>query len=94
MNCSRVIFSQHALKAMISRNIDVEEAEEIIKDGETIADYPTDKPYPGKLLLKFVKDRPVHLVIAQNLDTKECIIITCYIPDPLLWDEDFKQKIK
>ncbi|MFN2440419.1 MAG: DUF4258 domain-containing protein, partial [Chitinophagaceae bacterium] len=53
-----------------------------------------DKPYPSKLLLKFVKNKPVHIVVAQNSDTWECVIITCYIPDPLLWDKDFKQKIR
>ncbi|MFN2440420.1 MAG: DUF4258 domain-containing protein, partial [Chitinophagaceae bacterium] len=34
MRCSRIVFSEHALKAMISRNITVEEVDEAINTGE------------------------------------------------------------
>lgn len=94
MNCSNYIFSAHSLKSILSRDIAVEEVIEVINKGETIAEYENDKPYPSSLLLKFVNGRHIHIVVAQNLDNKECIVITCYIPDPLLWDKDFKRKIK
>ncbi len=94
MNCSQIIFSAHSLKSMIRRSISVDEAKEVISDGEVIANYETDKPCPSTLLLKFINDRPVHVFVAQNLETFDCILITCYLPDPNLWDADFKRKIK
>ena len=51
MLCSNFIFSSHAVNAMISRNIPADDIITVIEFGEVIADYPTDKPYPSKLLL-------------------------------------------
>lgn len=94
MNCSQIFFSAHSLKAMINRNIYVDEVNEVISLGDVIMSYENDKPYPSKLLLKFVNNRPIHIVVAQDLETLDCILVTCYIPDPNLWDADFKRKIK
>ena len=92
--CSKFIFSSHAVNAMISRNILVNDVVEVVEFGELIADYPNDKPYPSKLLLNFINDIPIHVVVAQNVNRDEFIIITCYLPDATLWDKDFKTKIK
>ena len=79
---------------MIARGIEVEEVIEVIQSGELIAEYLYDKPHPSALLLKFVNNRPIHVVVAQNITTNECVLITCYLPDPALWDKEFKRKIK
>ena len=94
MKCSRFVYSAHSLQAIINRNIAVEEVEETINSGEVITSYETDKPYPSKLVLNFISAKPIRVVAAQNPDTLECIVITAYVPDPLLWDREFKQKIK
>lgn len=60
--------------------------------GEVIKSYLNDKPYPSYLLLKFVNGRPLHVVIAQNDETNECIVVTCYEPDPGIWLPGFKEK--
>ncbi|MBC7555021.1 MAG: DUF4258 domain-containing protein [Taibaiella sp.] len=70
---------------MITRFIRSSEVEEVLIHGERIKDYPADKPYPSCLLLKFVNGRPLHVVVSQNADTGECIVITCYEPDPNVW---------
>ncbi len=57
-----------------------------------IKSYQSDKPYPSYLLLKFVNRRPLHIVIAQNPVSNECILITCYEPDPEVWEPDFRNK--
>ena len=94
MLCSNFIFSSHAVNAMISRNIPADDVITVIEFGEVIADYPTDKPYPSKLLLNFINGDPIHVFVAQNMNNDECIVITCYFPDAALWDKDFKTKIK
>ncbi len=92
LNCSGLLFSDHVLKAMITRLISVYEVEEVIHHGEVIKSYPTDRPYPSYLMLKFVDGRPLHIVVGKNPETSECIIITCYEPDPQIWLPDFKEK--
>ncbi len=79
---------------MISRNIPVDDVVAVIEFGEVIADYPNDKPYPSKLLLNFINGIHIHVVVAHNMSNNECIVITCYIPSAVLWDSDFKTKIK
>lgn len=94
MDCSDFIFSSHALNAMIVRNIPADNVIEVIERGEIIAEYQNDKPYPSKLLLNFIQGRAIHVVVAQNNRSKQCIVITCYFPDPALWNEDFKIKLR
>lgn len=77
---------------MFARNIVTADVLETIEAGEVIADYPTDKPYPSCLLLKFVKERPLHVVLAFDVADGICILVTAYEPDPILWEADFKQK--
>ena len=92
MNCLKFIYSTHAVKRMLEKDISTVEIETTIRFGETIQDYFDDKPFPSKLILKFVNERPIHIVVAQNIETQECIIITCYEPDILIWNDDFKTK--
>lgn len=65
---------------------------EIVAKGEIIADYPEDRPYPSALILGFEQARPIHIVLARNATTSECIVVTVYVPDPTLWDETFRQR--
>lgn len=63
-----------------------------IATGETIADYPDDKPYPSRLIVAFIKGRPVHVVVAKDPVTDICRVVTVYQPDPVLWNEDFRMR--
>jgi hypothetical protein len=36
--------------------------------------------------------KPPHVVLAET-DESPCIIVTAYIPDPALWQGDYKSKI-
>lgn len=78
---------------MFNRDITQEETEYVVSQGETIANYSTDKPYPSILRLGFVDERPIHLVIAQD-ERGECYIVTAYEPNVFLWNTDFKTKKK
>jgi hypothetical protein len=57
-----------------------------------IEDYPTDTPYPSRLILGWVGARPLHVVAADNAAAQETIIVTVYEPDPLLWHPGFRQR--
>ena len=66
---------------------------EAVQKEEIIKDYPNDKPYPSFLILKFVNDRPVHIVVAKNTKNGFCFVVTVYEPDPDIWSKDFKTKL-
>ena len=83
----------HLLKAMIQRGLSVDDVLEAAKNGEIIADYPSDKPYPSCLIMCSVNQNPIHVVIAVDDVNNNCIVITCYKPNPDLWDTSFKFKI-
>jgi uncharacterized protein DUF4258 len=90
--CSAVRFSGHALRRMFERSLSTEEVIFTIQTGETITGYPYDKPYPSELRLKWVNDRPVHVVVAQSQENDECYVITAYVPSPEIWSNDFKTR--
>jgi hypothetical protein len=92
IDCLGFLYSTHAVKRMLEKDITTFEIEQTVLFGEVIHFYDDDKPFPSKLLLKFVANRPIHIVVAQNIETKECIIITCYEPDITIWNGDFKTK--
>ncbi len=47
----------------------------MLKEGETIMDYPDDQPYPSRLVLGWVKSRPLHVVVARNLEDDSCYVV-------------------
>ena len=62
--CSELIYSDHAINQMFSRDISTEDVEATIKFGEIINNYVNDKPLPSCLILGHVSNRPLHLVLA------------------------------
>ena len=92
MECPRLSFSSHALKRMFSRGISVSEVERVLQFGEVIENYPNDAPFPSCLLLANVDNRSLHVVVAKDIETGLCIIITVYVPDTVLWHEDFRNR--
>jgi uncharacterized protein DUF4258 len=59
---------------------------------QTVEDYPDDTPYPSRLVLGWNGRRPIHVVVADNLDDNENIVITVYEPDPEEWEPDFRRR--
>jgi hypothetical protein len=86
----RIIFSGHAVRQMFNRNILKADVLAVIESDKIITEYPDDKPYPSRLMLGFVNDVPLHVVFAVGKEQQIGIVITAYIPDPLLWSENFK----
>ena len=92
MRCDRVIFSGHAIQRMFQRGVGRDDVTAVISSGETIAEYPDDHPYPSRLLLGFIKSRPVHVVVAWDRGTGTCTIVTAYEPPPEQWDPEFRKR--
>lgn len=89
---SRFVFRVHAIQRMYQRDISEPEVRYVIATGETVADYPDDTPYPSRLVLGWSGRRPIHVVVADNVDDQENIVITAYEPDPAEWELDFKRR--
>lgn len=92
MALNRLVFRVHALQRMFERKISEEDVLKTLKWGETIAEYPDDKPYPSRLLLGWVGERPLHVLVAENKDQAETIVVTVYEPDLETWEPDFKKR--
>jgi hypothetical protein len=64
----------------------------VIRDGDPMADYPNDQPYPSCLMLGFVAGDPAHVVVARDSKSGRCFVVTAYQPDPTLWEDDFRKR--
>lgn len=89
---SRFVYRVHALQRMFERQIERSVVEFVIQSGATIERYLEDTPYPSRLILGWDRDRPVHVVVADNPHDEETIIITVYQPDPTRWDASFSRR--
>lgn len=89
----RLTFTDEAILRMRERRITKREVEAVISNGQTLREYPDDRPYPSYLVLGWIDQRPLHVVYAVNTEGQERIVITTYQPDPALWDAEFKERL-
>jgi hypothetical protein len=92
MKCRQIIFSQHAVQRMFARGLTASDIRFSVELGEIVSAYPDDQPFPSYLILGWVKNQPVHVVLALEESTGKCYIITAYFPDPRFWSPDFRTK--
>lgn len=83
-------FTAHAIRRMRKWAISDDDVLRVLTGGEVVEAYPTDTPFPSRLMLGWIKGRPVHVVVADNAQTGETVVITVYEPDPQLWDPTFR----
>lgn len=89
-----LVFRVHAIQRMFQRNITHEHIRRILEMGKMIMDYPEDQPYPSRLILGFINERPIHVVAAEDQADNTTIIITAYEPDLDLWERGFERRKK
>ena len=77
---------------MFERAISVDDVLAVIADGEVIADYPDDKPFPSALLMGSAGSRTLHVVAARDGARGKCYAVTVYEPDPMLWNDDMRSR--
>lgn len=92
MECRQFKFTSHAIQRMFERAIGRDTVISVVQNGEVIAEYTEDEPYPSYLFFSYVNKRPVHVLSALDIETKICYIITVYEPDIEIWSEDFKTR--
>jgi hypothetical protein len=87
-------YTRHALSRMFERSIEPSEVESAILNGTVVEDYPSDMPYPSRLILFRSEHGPLHVVYSEAVDRDTTIryIITVYRPDPLGWDESLTKR--
>ena len=89
-----IIFRTHAIKRMFQRHINEKDVRSVLETGETIESYPDDTPYPSRLVLGWIGNRPLHVVVADNAADDQIIVITVYEPGQDKWVRDFKRRIQ
>ncbi len=92
MDCSSIQYSGHAITRMFQRALSKNVVRQIIVEGEVIADYPDDCPYPSYLVLGYCDDEPIHIVVARDKGSGRCFVVTAYRPGRDKWSEDFKSR--
>ncbi len=86
-------YTGHALRQMFARSVSVDEVKAVVENGEVIATYPDDRPYPSDLLLGLgLSKRPLHVVLAYNEEDRSGYVVTVYVPDSKLWSDDYKSR--
>lgn len=86
-------FSAHAIRAMLKRRVESEDVRQALRSTQILESFPASGyPFPNYLLLASMRQRPVHIVIAEKLELKEIQIVTVYQPDELRWEEGFKRR--
>ncbi len=92
MDYEHLDFSGHAVLRIFERKIGVRDVEAVLRSGDVVEDYATEKPLPSRLMLGFVDDKPIHVVVAYDAKSKTCHVVTVYPPNPALWEADFKSR--
>jgi len=92
MAFDQLVFRVHAIQRMFQRRIGVDDVRHVLATGEVIEEYPSDYPYPSRLVLGWCGSRPIHVVMADNAEAQETMVITVYEPDPAHWEPGFKRR--
>lgn len=82
-----VSYTDHAFERIFERGIRRAHIHHVLREGETIREYPDDEPHASELILGWIEDEPLHVVAAYHEGT--AYIITAYWPDPDLWTDNF-----
>jgi hypothetical protein len=88
----RLIFRDHATQRMMQRGVRVADIRWVSEHGEVIEDYPNDYLLPSRLLLAWIRGKPLHIVAADHITLQVTFIITVYEPNPDQWEPDFKRR--
>ena len=92
MGDRQLIFRTHAIVHVTARSISADDVRHVIKTGLTIEDYPTDYPYPSRLVLGWSDLRPIHVVAADRPGADETIVITAHEPDAAQWEAGYRTR--
>ena len=85
----------HATRRMFHRDINENDIELILRDGNIIEQYNEDFPLPSVLISDHTSaNRPLHLVVGVSRLEKKLIIITTYEPSSNKWRDNFSRRVE
>ena len=88
-----IAFKRHSAIRMRERGIRADEVKEALINGEIIEDYLEDRPLPSCLVLGYTeKQKPIHVVVAIDLDDWIIWVITVYSPSDEEWENGYKRR--
>lgn len=90
----KLLFLPHAVRQMSApdRMISRLEIRRVIEFGDVIEDYQEDVRGHSCLLLGYGDgQRPIHVVCSPK--EEYLAIITAYLPDPSLWEDNFRKRV-
>jgi hypothetical protein len=95
MSNGDIKFSTHAIERMGQRDVTFDEVIDILRNGEIIRQDRATNVSTTRLgwITRRAAPQPVHVVSVTDVDGAT-LIITVYVPDPLLWDATFKRRVK
>jgi len=86
-----VVVTQHASERFRQRNIKMKDLKSGIMNGEIIAQYLDDFPFPSCLVFGYtIDERPIHIVMSDEGTASR--VITAYIPSKDNWNDDYKTR--
>ena len=84
---------RHALLRATERGITLEQALQVILEGDIIEDYPQAKPYPACLMMAMAKPgKPLYVSLAYDEENDLLHIITVHWLDPCKWEDPWTRK--
>jgi len=87
-----VYWKDHIIQRMRQRGISVSEILTVLNDFQIIQVYNDDKPFPSYLLMGYAGTKPLHIVAGVNETDFEIHLITVYIPDDTIWEDDYRRR--
>lgn len=83
-----VYVTQHTAKRFRERGIRMKDIKTAIAGGRIIEQYENDTPFPSCLICgPSTSGNALHVVVSDEGSASS--IITCYFPDPNLWNNNF-----
>ena len=81
-----IMVTQHCLKRITERNIELSRVVAAVLHGEVVEDYPNDYPFPSCLILND------GLYVVAGLGDSKAWLITAYTPNRDEWESDLKTR--
>ena len=92
-NGDRTEWRRHALLRATERGIILEQALQVVLEGEIIEEYPHAKPYPACLMMAIVEPgKPLYASLAYDQENDLLHIITVHWLDPRKWEDPWTRK--
>ena len=91
-NKPTLLFSRHAVSQMFARSITPDDVVSVVTQGDVIASYPDEEPYPKRLLFGRLATGPLHVVVADDTSAALSIVVATYRPDPEQWESDWRTR--